>query len=189
MALPTDVSGGIGGGNYFKPAMGQNKILIVGDAVTGYEYWTNQDKCVRSTEKFAETPDIKIRQVKNKKTGEMEDKEDTQKFWWAMPVYDLKQAEEIVKADPKKAGEVFAECIKLWQVSQKAIKENLASLQANPDWGNPVGNYTISIDRKGEGLLTEYTVMANPTKDKRALEAIMAKYAESPMDVKGMMFN
>lgn len=172
MALPTDTNGGVGGGNYFKPAIGQNKILIVGDAVTGYEYWTNQDKCVRSATKFADTPDIKIRQVKNVKTGEMESKEDTQKFFWAMPVYDYKD-----------------EVIKLWQVSQKSLKENLASLQANSDWGNPVGQYTISIDRKGEGLLTEYTVMANPVKDKKPLDAIMAKYGENLMDVKGMMFN
>lgn len=172
MPLPTDTSGGVGGGNYFKPAMGQNKILIVGDAVTGYEYWTNQDKVVRSTTKFEETPDIKIRQVKNQKTGEMENKEDTQKFFWAMPVYDFKD-----------------ETFKLWQVGQKAIKENLASLQANADWGNPVGNYTISIDRKGEGLLTEYTVMANPVKDKKPLEEIMKKYAQNPIDVAKSLFN
>jgi hypothetical protein len=44
MGIPTDVSGGIGGGDYFKLALGQNKILIVGEVVTGYEYWTNEVK-------------------------------------------------------------------------------------------------------------------------------------------------
>lgn len=172
MALPTDTSGGIGGGDYFKLALGQNKILIVGDAITGYEYWTNADKPVRSKVKFETTPDIKVRQVKNQKTGEMEAKADTQKFFWALPVYDFKD-----------------ETFKLWQVGQKAIKENLASLQANPDWGNPVGQYTISIDRKGEGLTTEYTVMANPVKDKKPLETIMAKYATNPIDVEKALFS
>ena len=171
MALPTDVTGGVGGGDYFKPALGQNKILIVGEVVTGYEYWTNADKPVRSKEKFAETPDAKVRQVKNQKTGETESKTDGQKFFWALPVYDFKD-----------------ETYKLWQITQKGLRENLASLQENADWGNPVGNYTINIDRKGEGLLTEYTVMANPVKDKKALDAIMAKYSESPMDVEGMVF-
>lgn len=189
MGIPTDTTGGIGGGDYFKLALGQNKLMIVGDAVVGYEYWTADDKPVRSATKFTETPNIKIRQVKNTKTGEMEEKADTQKFFWAMPVYDFKQAEEIVKSAPDKAGQVFPECFKLWQISQKSIKENLASLQSNADWGNPVGQYTISIDRKGEGLLTEYTVMANPTKDKKPLDAIMAKYALSPIDVAGLMFN
>jgi hypothetical protein len=172
MALPTDTNGGLGGGDYFKPAIGQNKIMIVGDAVIGYEYWTAEDKPVRSKTKFNEPLDNpKVRQVKNQKTGEMENKTDGQKFFWAMPVYDFKD-----------------ETFKLWQVTQKGLRDNLASLQTNADWGNPVGNYTINIDRKGEGLLTEYTVMANPVKDKKVLDAIMAKYAQSPMNVDEMMF-
>ena len=171
MALPTDVTGGVGGGDYFKPALGQNKILIVGEVVTGYEYWTNADKPVRSKEKFAETPDAKVRQVKNQKTGEMESKTDGQKFFWALPVYDFKD-----------------ETYKLWQITQKSIKENLKSLQDNSDWGNPVGNYTISIDKKGEGLLTEYTIMANPVKDKKEIEKIMAGYT-NPIDIDGALFN
>jgi hypothetical protein len=169
--LPTDTTGGVGGGDYFKPAMGQNKILIVGDAITGYEYWTSQDKPVRSKEKFTDMPDVKIRQVKNQKTGAMEDKPDTQKFFWAMPVYDFKD-----------------QTYKLWQVTQKSIKESLSSLQNNADWGNPVGTYTISIDRKGEGLLTEYSIMANPVKDAKELEAIMKAYKATPIDVAGALF-
>jgi hypothetical protein len=173
MALPTDTNGGLGGGDYFKPVIGQNKILIVGDAITGYEYWTAEDKPVRSKTKFNEPLDNpKVRQVKNQKTGEMEDKTDGQKFFWAMPVYDFKD-----------------ETFKLWQVTQKGLRDNLASLQENADWGNPVGNYTINIDRKGEGLLTEYTVMANPVKDKKALDAIIAKYATNTIDVDKALFS
>lgn len=169
--LPTDTSGGVGGGDYFKPVLGQNKILIVGDAITGYEYWTGDDKPVRSKTKFTETPNAKVRQVKNPKTGEMESKTDTQKFFWAVPVYDFKD-----------------DTFKVWQITQKAIKETLASLQSNADWGNPVGAYTISIDRKGEGLTTEYTVMANPSKDTEALSAIMARYAENTIDTESLFF-
>jgi hypothetical protein len=101
----------------------------------------------------------------------MESKTDSQKFFWAMPVYDFKDA-----------------AYKMWQISQKSIKENLASLQANADWGNPVGQYTISIDKKGEGLLTEYTIMANPVKDKKEIEKIMASYTDT-IDIEGMLFN
>lgn len=169
--LPTDTSGGVGGGDYFKLALGQNKILIVGNAVTGYEYWTKEDKPVRSKEKFTELKDVKVRQVKNQKTGQTEEKPDAQKFFWAVPVYDFKD-----------------KAFKLWQISQKSIKENLASLQANADWGNPVGNYTISIDRKGEGLTTEYTIMANPVKDKKEIEEIMKQYAANPIDVDASLF-
>lgn len=170
--LPTDTQGGVGGGDYFKPAQGQNKIMIVGDAITGYEYWTSDDKPVRSKEKFTDMTDVKIRQVKDQKTGKTEEKPDTQKFFWAMPVYDFKD-----------------ETFKLWQVTQKSIKESLLSLQQNDDWGNPVGKYTISIDRKGEGLTTEYSIMANPVKDQKQLDDVMKAYKEQPMDVEGMMFS
>lgn len=172
MALPTDTSGGIGGGEYFKPEMGQNKVLIVGEAVTGYEYWTNADKPVRSKEKFADTPDIKIRKVKNEKTGEIEEKEDKQRFFWAMPVYDFSD-----------------NTFKLWQVTQKGLRDNLASLQANADWGNPIGTYTISIDRSGENLTTKYTVMANPTKNPEELTALVMQYEADPIDVDKALFS
>ena len=166
MPLPSDVSGGVGGGDYFKPEKGQNKILIVGDAVTGYEYWTNEDKPIRSKTKFEETPDIKVRTVDGA------EKPDTQKFFWAMPVYDFKD-----------------NSVKLWQVTQKTLRDSLASLQSNDDWGNPIGNYTINIDRQGENLTTKYTVVANPVKDKKALDAIMDAYKAEPMNVEGLMFS
>jgi len=51
-----------------------------------------------------------------------------------------------------------------------------------------VGNYTISIDKKGEGLTTEYTIMANPVKDKKEIEKIMAGYT-NPIDIDGALFN
>ena len=172
MALPQDTNGGLGGGDYFKPVQGQNKILIVGDAVVGYEYWTNADKCHRSREKFTETPDIKVRTVKNQKTGVMEEKTDTQKFFWAMPVYDFKD-----------------ETYKLWQVNQKKLRDGLASLQSNEEWGNPIGTYSISIERKGEGLLTEYVMMANPVKDKKVIDKTMAAYELSPIDIANALFN
>lgn len=166
MPLPSDVSGGIGGGDYFKPEKGQNKILIVGDAVTGYEYWKNDDKPVRSKDKFEETPDIKVRTVDGV------EKPDTQKFFWAMPVYDFKD-----------------DAFKMWQVTQKTLRDSLASLQANDDWGNPIGTYTISIDRQGENLTTKYAVMANPVKKKEELDAIMERYAADPINIEGLLFS
>lgn len=171
MSLPSDTSGGIGGGDYFKPEKGQNKILIVGDAITGYEYWTNEDKPIRSKEKFTDLPNVKIRQMKNDKTGQMEEKPDTQKFFWAMPIYDFKD-----------------KTFKLWQVTQKSLRDSLASLQSNEDWGNPIGNYTISIDRQGEQLTTKYSVVANPVKDKKELDDIMKQYKENPLNAEQMLF-
>lgn len=171
MSLPTDTSGGIGGGDYFKPEKGQNKILIVGDAIVGYEYWTQDDKPVRSKQKFEDTPNIKVRTVENK-DGVKEEKPDTQRFFWAMPVYDYKD-----------------ETFKIWQVTQKTLRDSLASLQNNSDWGNPVGMYTISIDRQGDNLSTKYSVIANPTKKQEELDAIMETYNQNPIDVTAALFS
>lgn len=170
MSLPTNTSGGLGGGDFFKAAAGQNKIAILDDAIEGYEYWTNDTKVVRSKEKFTETPDIKIRQVTNEKTGETENKEDKQKYFWAVPVYNFNT----------KAVEVF-------QISQKGIRDSLANLQANEDWGDPTGSYTITINKSGEGLLTKYEVTPNPTKE-GVLDKIMADYKAAPVDVEGIFF-
>jgi hypothetical protein len=173
MSLPTDTAGGLGGGDYFKPAQGQNKVLIVGDAVTGYEYWTADDKPVRSKTKFDEPlENVKVRQVTNQKTGEKEEKPDTQKFFWVVPVYDF-------------ADESF----KTWQVTQKGIRDTLADLEANEDWGSPVGGMTLSISRSGEGLTTEYKVTPNPVKDEKELASIVKEYTDNQaFDLIGMTF-
>ena len=170
MSLPQTTTGGIGGGNYFKPAIGANKIAILGDVIEGYEYWTSENKPVRSKEKFTETPDIKIRSVKNEKTGEQEEKADSQKYFWAVPVYSF----------ATKSVEVF-------QITQKGIRDGLAALEANEDWGDPTGSYTVTINREGEGLLTKYTLTPNPKKAGE-LTQILKDYKDNPIDLDGMFF-
>ena len=39
MSLPQDVKGEAAGSAYFSIEPGQNEFLIVGPAVTGYQYW------------------------------------------------------------------------------------------------------------------------------------------------------
>lgn len=172
MSLPQDTKGAAAGGaNYFKAEKGQNKILIVGDAVTGYEYWTADNKVFRSPEVFEETPGIRTRKVKDKGGNEKE-VDEKQKFFWALPVYDY--------AD---------KTIKIYEITQKKVRDALAGLQANEDWGNPVGKYSVTITREGDGLTTSYTVTPNPAKegDKTIAEA-MALYEKEPVDIAAAMF-
>lgn len=170
MALPSNTSGGLGGGDFFKPVAGANKIAILDDAVDGYEYWKEDNTNVRSKEMFKETPGIKVRSVKNEKTGEIEEKEDKQKYFWAVPVYNFNT----------KAVEVF-------QITQKGIRDTLANLQSNEDWGDPTGKYTVTINKSGEGLLTKYEITPNPTKE-GALDKIMEDYKANPVDVEAIFF-
>lgn len=170
--LPTDTRGKAAGGAYFKPEAGQNKILIVGPAVQGYQYWTNGGTVVRQEDVFEETPDIRVRKVKDEKTGEETDQAEKQQFFWAMPIYNFKSG-----------------MIEVWQVTQKGIRDELAGLQANEDWGNPTGNYSITVKKDGEGLKTKYTVTPNPAeKDKDVIKKAMDMYALAPTDLEDMFF-
>lgn len=173
MALPTDTSGGMGGGaDFFKPAKGQNKVLIVGEVVTGYEYWTGDNKPVRSKTTFDATPGI--RQVKKKNNDGSEVMvDDKQKFFWALPVYDYND-----------------KTIKVWQIGQKGVRDALVALQANDDWGDPVGRYSITLNKEGDGLTTKYTVTPNPIKEgDETIAAARAAYEANPVDIEGTLFS
>lgn len=174
MSLPTDTRGAAAGSQYLKLETGQTELLIVGDVVTGYQYWKEVGGCVRSREVFVEPLDgVRMKDKKDKQGNVIGKEPEKQQFYWAFPVYNFK-----------------TEAFELAQITQKGIRDELLALQNNPNWGNPIGAYTITISKSGEGFKTEYKVMANPTtEEKKALVAeIMAKYAESPIDVEGNLF-
>ena len=59
--------------NYMKFAEGENPFRVLSSAIIGYEYFTNENKPIRSKDPFDSTPDIK-------KGGEV-------KHFWAFVVY------------------------------------------------------------------------------------------------------
>lgn len=172
MSLPNDTRGKAAGGAYFKPEAGNSKVLIVGEVITGYQYWTNRGEVFRSPEMFTETPDIRVR-VETDNDGNEVSKPEKQQFFWALPVYNFE-----------------TEGFEVWQVTQKGIRDTLVALQANEDWGDPTGTYSITINKKGEGLDTKYTVTPNPVeKDKEKIAAAMEQYAGSEIDLETMLFS
>lgn len=178
MPLPTDTRGGLGGGEFFKAAAGNTKILILDDAIEGYEYWTTEDKPVRSETKFEEPlENAKVRKVKqkNKETGVEEEVEqpDRQRYFWAVPVYNFN-----------------TDSVEVFQITQKGIRDQLVAIQSNEDWGNPVKSYTLTLNKTGEGLKTEYKVTPNPDKEdtKAKVEEAVKAYEASPMDLKSIFF-
>jgi hypothetical protein len=74
--LPKDYEVPVTPSNYMKLVDGENRFRILGDAVVGFEYFTDKDKPVRSKEMFEETPNIK-------KDGKV-------KEFWAFPVFEYK---------------------------------------------------------------------------------------------------
>ena len=122
------------GGNYMKFKQGDNNFRILSSAIIGYEYWTNENKPVRSKEQFEETPN-----AKEDKNGKV-----SVKHFWAFVAVDLSDNE-----------------IKILEVTQVSIQNTIMSFVQNDKWGDPKG-YDINVNRTGEGIETDYTVMPSP---------------------------
>jgi hypothetical protein len=134
--LPDNYSVPVGGGNYMKLLDGENTFRVLGSAIIGWEYWTDENKPVRLKERPNKTPSD-IRTDKDGKPSKI-------KHFWAFPVYN--------HTDKK---------IQVFEITQATIQSAIKALVDNQKWGNP-RNYDISITRKGEGFDTTYTVMPNP---------------------------
>ena len=176
MTLPTDTRGEAAKSEYFTIEPGQTEILIVGPAVTGYQYWKLEGGPVRQAEVFDEPlpDDCRLKDIKDKAGNIIGSEKEKQQFYWAMPVYNFKTKK-----------------FELAQFTQKGVREELKGLQDNPNWGDPTGNYTITIDKSGTGFQTKYKVQPNPaTSDAKKAEIaeIMKAYEAKPIDVAGDLF-
>lgn len=108
------------------------------DGVTGYEAWTNENKCMRFEQKPEELPE----NIKMDDSGKKQIKP-----FLAAIIYDYSDG-------------VF----KCMVITQKSIKESLLRYCADDDYGCP-SRYDIKIGRTGENLLTSYTLIPSPPKD------------------------
>jgi hypothetical protein len=122
---------------YMKFQPGKNKFRILSSPVTGFEYWTKEDKPVRSKTLFTETPN-----GKENKEGKV-----SISHFWAMVVYNYDMNE-----------------VQTLEITQKGIQKYIKGLTEDPEWGSPKG-YDLVVTRVGSGLETKYTTVANPHKE------------------------
>jgi len=93
---------------YMKFEQGLNRIRILSSAIVGYEYFTTENKPVRSRETFEDMPtDIK-------QGGKV-------KAFWAFVVWDY-----------------ATDSVKILEITQKGIMTSIKSLVDNPKWGSPM---------------------------------------------------
>lgn len=124
-------------GNYTKLEDGANKVMILGSAILGYEYWNLDNKPVRMKERPATTPaDIRI---------EKDGKQGNVKHFWAFPVWNYRTKK-----------------VEVLEITQKVIMGQLQNLAHSEDWGDPITTYAITITRTGQGFDTEYSVTPSP---------------------------
>jgi len=126
--------------DFMKFEKGENNFRIMSSPVMGWEYWTKEDKPIRSKTEWKVAPaDIKL----DSKTG----KPTAIKHFWAIVVWNY-----------------TAKAVQQLEITQKGIMDAILALAKNPKWGNPKG-YDLCVTREGDGLKTKYTVMPSPASE------------------------
>ena len=140
--------------DYQEPSTGNNRYLRLqkdqtakirilgsfedGSGIMGWQGWETTDDGSRRP----------VRGTKDEK-GTVQDKssEEKVKFFWALPVYDYE-----------------AKSLKVWEITQKTIRDQISMLAGDEDFGNP-NHYDLKVSRTGDGFDTEYKVNALPPSD------------------------
>ncbi len=149
------------GGDYTKLQAGKNLLRVLSkQPVIGFEYWNNDNKPVRCAENPGKNP-------ADMRTVAPNGGDERVKEFWAMVVYNY-----------------HSQKIEIWQVTQVGIKAAIQDLSRNAKWGAP-SKYDLSITRKGSGLSTEYSVVANPPTP--IDPAIMAVARETPINLRALL--
>jgi hypothetical protein len=146
-----------GGSSYMKLIKGENVIRILSNAITGFEFWNDDNKPVRSKEVPSSTPNIKC---------DADGVPTRVKHFWAFVVYNYATSG-----------------IEILQINQSSIQTAITNLVKDEDWGNPKG-YDIKITKKGDGLTTEYSV--NPKPAKPVDTEILAKFNANSINLEAL---
>lgn len=121
-------------GNYFKFEKGENRFRIMSSAIVGHEYWTADNKPVRSRSPFRSVPD----------DARLDEGVFKPKHFWAFVVWNY-----------------ALNRLQVMEVTQQTIQSAIEALVQNPKWGPPQG-YDIVIKASGDGFDREYTVVPEP---------------------------
>lgn len=143
--------------HYMKIKDGENTFRVLSSAITGYEYWTEDNKPVRSKAPFKSTPNIRI---------DKDGKATKVKHFWAFIVWNHDDG-----------------IIQILQLNQSTIQSAILAIVNNKKWGNPTG-YDITITREGEGFETKYSVMPNPHSELDS--SILIEYAGKKINLEAL---
>ena len=129
--------------NYMKLTEGEHTFRVLSSTIVGWEYFSKDNKPVRSRTPFDEIPDDM------KQGGRIN-------HFWAFVVYNYE-----------------AKRIQILEIAQKTIQTPLQAIIKNPKWGSPFGyDITITRTGTGL-LDTEYSVMPNPHSELESGIAVM----------------
>jgi hypothetical protein len=121
----------------------------------GWQYWAEDGKPVRAKDMWRTVPTDA-----NLKKGW------PQEHFWAFVVWNFDTT-----------------AVEILQLTQATIQSALQELLNNEDWGDP-RNYSITINRKGEALDTEYSVVPSPANPTPA--DVLQAYKEKPINLEAL---
>jgi hypothetical protein len=110
-------------GNYLKFDEDTTKFRVMSHPIMGYEYWTGENKPVRSKEPFKGVPD----------DAWLDEGKFKPKHFWAFVVWNYKEAK-----------------LQILEITQATIQRAIQDLVTNEDWGDP-HQYDLTVTGKGEG--------------------------------------
>lgn len=147
--LPSDYQIPTASTGYMKFEQGENRFRILGKPIWGNEYWVDKDGNPRDPEQPAQPGDKPVRKRMDERISP--ENGGTLKHFWAMVVWNY----NAVNPDNTKGR------LQILEITQKTIQKAIKKYSQNEKWGHPNG-YDIVVDRDGEGLDTEYQVVAEP---------------------------
>ena len=137
---------------FMKLAPGKNRIRFVGNPISGFLFFGKVEredgsetvKPFRRTESEGEfsLEEMINRDARVNPAGELE----KQKYFVAGLVYNYQK-----------------EKLQVLEITQKSILKALKSYVDSEEYGHPSG-YDLTIDKKGDGLNTDYSVIVSPPK-------------------------
>ena len=114
----------------------ETKFRFLSSPVLGWVGWNSEKKPVRKRDR------------KEFRRGEViEDAKNKIRHFWAAPVWNYK-----------------ANRVQLLEITQSSIQGKIKNYAKDPDWGSPVA-YDLKVIKKGDGMDTEYDVIALPKRD------------------------
>lgn len=155
--LPEGYVAPVTGGGYMKLQDGDNVFRVLSSAIVGYEYWTNENKPVRSQKSFETTPNIKL---------DKEGNPTKVKHFWAFVVWNY-----------------ATKNVEILQLTQTSIQQAITNLVKDEDWGDPK-KYDIKVNRTGAQLDTEYAV--NPKPHKTIDDDVLFAYDQKRINLKAL---
>ena len=154
--LPENFEAPKGESKYLKLKIGQTKFLPLDSAIVGYIAWSESKPIRRKTLKEIESENYD----KFDKSG----KPQNPKYFIAFPVWDYE-----------------SQSVKIIEITQNSIINAINNFYLDSEWGDPVMNYSFTIEGTGEGIERRYSVRANPP---RPIETKIAEeFAENPVNL------